>query len=55
LVPTGVQTLATQFWQYQSSLSYAQAAPFALVMIAVAALPSVVLGRFFQRSAQAQG
>jgi iron(III) transport system permease protein len=55
LVPTGVQTLATQFWQYQSSLSYAQAAPFALVMIGVAALPSVVLGRFFQRSAQARG
>lgn len=55
LVPTGVQTLATQFWQYQSSLSYAQAAPFALVMIAVAAVPSVVLGRFFNRSAQARG
>jgi iron(III) transport system permease protein len=55
LVPTGVQTLATQFWQYQSNLSYGQAAPFALVMIAVAALPSIVLGRFFNRSAQAQG
>jgi iron(III) transport system permease protein len=55
LVPTGVQTLATQFWQYQSNLSYAQAAPFALVMIGVAALPSIVLGRFFQRSAQARG
>jgi iron(III) transport system permease protein len=55
LVPTGVQTLATQFWEYQSSLSYAQAAPFALVMIAVAALPSVVLGRFFNRTARAQG
>ncbi len=55
LIPTGVQTLATQFWQYQSSLSYAQAAPFALVMIAVAALPSIALGRFFQRSAQARG
>jgi iron(III) transport system permease protein len=55
LVPTGVQTLATQFWQYQSSLSYAQAAPFALVMIAVAAVPTVVLGRFFNRSAQARG
>jgi iron(III) transport system permease protein len=55
LVPTGVQTLATQFWQYQSSLSYGQAAPFALVMIAVAAVPSVVLGRFFNRSAQARG
>jgi iron(III) transport system permease protein len=55
LVPTGVQTLATQFWQYQQNLSYGQAAPFALVMIAVAALPGIVLGRFFNRSAQAQG
>jgi iron(III) transport system permease protein len=55
LVPTGVQTLATQFWQYQQNLSYGQAAPFALVMIAVAAVPSIVLGRFFNRSAQAQG
>jgi iron(III) transport system permease protein len=55
LVPTGVQTLATQFWAYQSSLSYGQAAPFALVMIAVAALPSIVLGRFFSRTTQAQG
>ncbi len=55
LVPTGVQTLATQFWQYQSAGSYYQAAPFALVMIAVAALPSIVLGRFFNRAARAQG
>jgi len=55
LVPTGVQTLATQFWQYETAGSYYQAAPFALVMIAVAAVPSVVLGRFFNRSARAQG
>ncbi len=55
LVPTGVQTLATQFWQYESAGSYYQAAPFALVMIAVAALPSIVLGRFFNRAARAQG
>ena len=54
LIPTGVQTLATQFWAYEYSLSYGQAAPFALVMIAVAALPSYVLGRFFDRSAQAR-
>ena len=55
LVPTGVQTLATQFWSYQTAGSYGQAAPFALVMIAVAALPSIVLGRFFNRSAKARG
>jgi iron(III) transport system permease protein len=51
LIPTGVQTLATQFWQYESDLSYAQAAPFALVMIVIAAVPSYVLGRFFDRGA----
>jgi iron(III) transport system permease protein len=55
LVPTGVQTLATQFWAYQSAGSFSQAAPFALVMIAVAALPSVVLGRFFNRTARTRG
>jgi iron(III) transport system permease protein len=49
LVPTGVQTLATQFWSYQQNLAYGQAAPFALVMIAIAAVPSYVLGRFFDR------
>ncbi len=54
LIPTGVQTLATQFWVYQQNLSYGQAAPFALVMIALAAVPSYVLGRFFDRSAHPQ-
>jgi iron(III) transport system permease protein len=49
LIPTGVQTLATQFWAYQQNLSYGQAAPFALAIIAIAALPSYVLGRFFDR------
>ncbi len=55
LIPTGTQTLATQFWVYETNLSYSQAAPFALVMIIVAAVPSIVLGRFFNRTAQAQG
>jgi iron(III) transport system permease protein len=51
LIPTGTQTLATQFWAYEYNLSYSQAAPFALVMILVAAVPSYVLGRFFNRPA----
>ncbi len=55
LIPTGAQTLATQFWSYESNLSYSQAAPFALVMILVAAVPSYVLSRFFDRPAQRQG
>ena len=29
LVPTGAQTLATQFWAYQQNTSYGQAAPYA--------------------------
>ena len=49
LVPTGVQTLSTQFWSYQQNLAYGQAAPFALSMIAIAAVPSYLLGRFFDR------
>jgi iron(III) transport system permease protein len=49
LIPTGVQTLATQFWAYQQNLAYGQAAPFALAIIVVAAVPSYVLGRFFDR------
>jgi iron(III) transport system permease protein len=49
LIPTGVQTLATQFWAYQQNLAYGQAAPFALAIIVIAALPSYVLGRFFDR------
>jgi iron(III) transport system permease protein len=49
LIPTGVQTLATQFWVYQQNLSYSQAAPFALLMMGIAAVPSLVLGRWFDR------
>jgi iron(III) transport system permease protein len=49
LVPTGVQTLATQFWAYEQNLAYGEAAPFALFMILVAAVPSYVLERFFDR------
>jgi iron(III) transport system permease protein len=49
LIPNGVQTLATQFWAYQQNLSYGQAAPFALFIIAIAALPAYFLERFFDR------
>ena len=49
LRPTGVQTLATQFWAYQTDLSYSQAAPYAGVIVLIAAVPSYVLGRWFDR------
>ena len=55
LIPTGTQTLATQFWSYETNLSYSQAAPYALDMTVVAAVPSYLLGRFFQRSAETRG
>lgn len=49
LHPTNVETLATQFWAYQSNGSYSQAAPYALVMVLIAAVPGYVLGRWFDR------
>jgi len=51
LVPTGVHTLATQFWVYESNLSYGAAAPYAALIVAIAAVPSVLLGRWFDRLA----
>jgi len=49
LHPTNVETLATQFWSYQSEFSYSQAAPYAGVLMLIAAVPSYVLGRWFDR------
>jgi iron(III) transport system permease protein len=49
LIPTGAQTLSTQFWAFQSNISYGQAAPYAGLMILIAAIPSYVLGRWFDR------
>jgi iron(III) transport system permease protein len=49
LVPTGVHTLATQFWAYQTDASYGAAAPYAVVMVALAALPGYALIRWFDR------
>jgi iron(III) transport system permease protein len=49
LAPIGVQTLATQFWAYQSEASYGAAAPYALVIVAVAAIPGAMLGLWFDR------
>lgn len=49
LAPIGVQTLATQFWAYQSEVAYGAAAPYALVITALAALPAAVLALWFDR------
>ena len=44
LHPTNVETLATQFWAYEQNQSYSQAAPYAGVMVLIAAVPGYVLG-----------
>jgi iron(III) transport system permease protein len=49
LIPTGAQTLATQFWAYTTNQSYAAAAPYAALMVLIAVVPSYVLGRWFNR------
>jgi iron(III) transport system permease protein len=49
LVPTGVQTLATQFWAFETNASYGAAAPYAALIIGIAVIPSYLLERFFER------
>jgi iron(III) transport system permease protein len=53
LHPTGVDTLATQFWAYTSDFSYGAAAPYAALMVAISAVPAYLLSarlRAFTRS-----
>ncbi|HTT86174.1 MAG TPA: iron ABC transporter permease [Acidimicrobiales bacterium] len=54
LVPIGVQTLATQFWAYQSEVAYGAAAPYALVIIGLAMVPGALLGLWFDRERYAR-
>ena len=54
LAPIGVQTLATQFWAYQSEVAYGAAAPYALAIIALAAAPGALLALWFDRDAAPQ-
>ena len=41
LRPTGTETLATRFWTYSSGLAYGAAAPYAALMIAISAIPTL--------------
>jgi iron(III) transport system permease protein len=50
LIPTGASTLATQFWAYQSSVAYGQAAPYAAAMILLAGVPLALLTGLGQRT-----
>jgi len=45
LRPTGVNTLATQFWAYTSDFAYGAAAPYAALMVAISAVPAYLLSR----------
>jgi iron(III) transport system permease protein len=49
LAPIGVTTLATQFWAFQSEVSYGAAAPYALVIVGLAVVPGALLGLWFDR------
>jgi iron(III) transport system permease protein len=50
LVPTGVQTLATAFWGYESQVSYATASRYAAVIVLLAVIPGVGLARWLDPS-----
>ncbi|TCN52753.1 iron(III) transport system permease protein [Rhodococcus sp. SMB37] len=45
LRPRGVDTLATELWSTAQVFKYGEAAPYALALILVSALPTFVLGR----------
>jgi iron(III) transport system permease protein len=45
LRPTGVNTLATQFWTYTTNFSYGAAAPYAGLMVLISAVPAYLLSR----------
>jgi iron(III) transport system permease protein len=55
LAPIGVQTLATQFWAFQSEVANGAAAPYALVIVALAVVPGALLGLWFDREARPTG
>jgi len=48
LRPTGVDTLATELWTKTEVAAYAAAAPYAAVLLVVAAIPALVLDRFLR-------
>ena len=52
LRPTGTETLATRFWTYSTGLAYGAAAPYAALMIAISAVPTYLLVRWFDALAE---
>jgi iron(III) transport system permease protein len=54
LRPTGVNTLATQFWTYTREFSYGGAAPYAALMVLISAVPAYLLSRRMSTLARLQ-
>jgi iron(III) transport system permease protein len=52
LAPLGIETLTTQFWAFQSETAYGAAAPYGLVVIAIAMIPGALLALWFDRLGQ---
>ncbi|MCU1367810.1 MAG: hypothetical protein JWN39_3449 [Ilumatobacteraceae bacterium] len=52
LRPTGLSTLATQFWVYTSGLAYGAAAPYAAIMIGMSVIPVALLTRLSRTASQ---
>ena len=55
LRPTGLETLATRLWSNTEVGAYAGAAPFAVALLLLAALPTVLLGLSGRRWSQKRG
>jgi iron(III) transport system permease protein len=45
LRPTGFETLATEMWTYTSIFRFSEAAPYALLLVLVAAIPTFLINR----------
>lgn len=45
LRPTGVETLATEMWSYTAISKFSEAAPYAFLLVIVAAIPTFLIGR----------
>jgi iron(III) transport system permease protein len=51
LRPTGLDTLATELWSRTEIAAYGSAAPYAIALVLLAAIPAWLLGRTMTRSA----
>jgi iron(III) transport system permease protein len=45
LRPTGFETLATEMWRYTSISQFSEAAPYALLLVVIAAIPTFLINR----------